>query len=77
MGMLMNAVAAVVLGGVALSGGVGGMTGPVLAACVLSLIPAIMLGLGMDPNTAETVRGMILIGVVLMGGWLQIRRSKP
>lgn len=76
LGMLLNAVAAVVLGGVALQGGVGGMVGPVLAAFVLSLIPAIMLGLGVDPNTAETVRGIILIVVVLVGGWLQMRRSR-
>ncbi len=75
LGMLLSAVAAVVLGGVALSGGVGGMLGPVLAAFILSLIPAIMLGLGVDPNTAETVRGFILIAVVMVGGWLQMRRN--
>lgn len=76
LGMLLNAVAAVVLGGVALSGGTGGLLGPVLAAFVLSLIPAIMLGLGVDPNIAETVRGVILIAVVMLGGWLQERRSR-
>ena len=76
LGMLLSAVAAVVLGGVLLSGGVGGMLGPVLAAFILSLIPAIMLGLGVDPNIAETVRGVILIVVVMVGGWLQLRRSK-
>lgn len=76
LGMLLSAVAAVVLGGVALQGGIGGMLGPVLAAFVLSLIPAIMLGLGVDPNTAETVRGVILIVVVLIGGRLQMRRSR-
>lgn len=74
--MLLSAVASVVLGGVALSGGVGGLLGPVLAAFVLSLIPAIMLGLGVDPNTAETVRGVILIAVVMVGGWVQLRRDR-
>ena len=48
----LNSVAAVVLGGVALSGGVGGLVGPVLAAMCLTLIPAIMLGLGWDPSYA-------------------------
>lgn len=76
LGMLLSAVAAVVLGGVLLSGGVGGLVGPVIAAFILSLIPAIMLGLGVDPNIAETVRGFILIIVVMVGGWLQLRRSK-
>lgn len=74
MGLLLSAVAAVVVGGVALQGGVGGMVGTVIAAFILSLIPAIMLGLGIDPNTSEIVRGVILISVVLIGSWLQTQR---
>lgn len=70
----LNSVAAAVLGGVALSGGVGGLAGPVLAALCLSLIPAIMLGLGWDPSNAETARGVIIILVVLVAGLLQSRR---
>ena len=57
-----------VLGGVALTGGVGGLVGPVLAAGCLALIPAIMLGLGWDPSNAETARGVIIILVVLVAG---------
>ena len=70
----LNSVAAAVLGGVALTGGVGGLTGPVLAALCLSLIPAIMLGLGWDPSNAETARGVVIILVVLVAGLLQSRR---
>ncbi len=70
----LNSVAAAVLGGVALAGGVGGLAGPVLAALCLSLIPAIMLGLGWDPSNAETARGVIIILVVLVAGLLQSRR---
>ena len=70
----LNSVAAAVLGGVALTGGVGGLAGPVLAALCLSLIPAIMLGLGWDPSNAETARGVIIILVVLVAGLLQSRR---
>ncbi len=69
----LNSVAAVVLGGVALTGGVGGLVGPVLAAACLALIPAIMLGLGWDPSNAETARGVIIILVVLVAGLLQTR----
>lgn len=72
---LLASVAAVVLGGVVLSGGLGGLVGPVLAAMVLSLIPPIMLGLGWDPNLAEVARGVILILVVMVGGLLQMKRS--
>ena len=70
----LNSVAATVLGGVALTGGIGGLTGPVLAALCLSLIPAIMLGLGWDPSNAEIARGVIIILVVLVAGLLQSRR---
>jgi ribose transport system permease protein len=70
----LNSVAAVVLGGVALTGGVGGLVGPVLAALCLTLIPAIMLGLGWDPSNAETARGVIIILVVAVAGLLQGRR---
>ena len=71
---LLGSVAAAVLGGVALSGGTGGLVGPVLAALVLGLIPAILLGLGWDPNFSEVARGAILILVVMLGGIIQLRR---
>lgn len=73
---LLNSVAAVVLGGVALAGGRGGLLGPILAAFVLTLIPPIMLGLGFDPNFAEVARGAIIIAVVLAGGLIQLRRGQ-
>ncbi len=70
----LSSVAAAVLGGVALTGGVGGLVGPVFAALCLTTIPAIMLGLGWDPSNAETARGVIIILVVLVAGLLQARR---
>lgn len=70
----LSSVAAVVLGGVALTGGIGGLLGPVLAAYCLTLIPPLMLGLGWDPNYAEVARGVILIAVVLVGGLIQSKR---
>jgi ribose transport system permease protein len=73
----LTSVAAVVLGGVALLGGSGTLLGPVLAALCLGLIPALMLGLGWDPNFAEVARGVIIIVVVMIGGLVQIpRRSR-
>jgi ribose transport system permease protein len=71
----LNSVAAAVLGGVALTGGIGGLVGPVFAALCLTMIPAIMLGLGWDPSNAETARGVIIILVVLVAGLLQARRK--
>jgi ribose transport system permease protein len=59
---------------VALTGGVGGLIGPVLAALCLTMIPQLMVGLGWDPSNAETARGVIIILVVLVAGLLQARR---
>lgn len=76
LGALLGSVAAVVLGGVALSGGRGRLLGPVLAAFVLTLIPAILLSMGINPNVAVLLEGLIIIGVVMLGGLLELRRRK-
>lgn len=77
----LNAVAAAVLGGVALTGGVGGMIGPMGAALALSLLSPILTNLQlsftwMDSNMAEIVKGLILIVVVLIGGWARARKQQ-
>jgi len=72
----LNSVAAAVLGGVALTGGAGGLAGPVIAALCLTLLNAIIVGLGWNPNNAEIARGVIIILVVLVAGVLQSRRRK-
>jgi ribose transport system permease protein len=76
MNATLNSVAAIVLGGVALSGGVGGMVGPVFAVWCLYLIPNIMLGLGVDPSYGEVVKGVVVVLVVLAGGLLRARRNR-
>lgn len=70
-------VAAIVLGGVALTGGVGGLVGPVIAVWCLYLIPNIMLGLGVDPSYGQVVGGVVVVVVVMVGGWLRLGRGKP
>ena len=72
----LSAVAAVVLGGVALTGGVGGLLGPVLAVWCLFLIPANLLNLGVDPSYGEVVRGVVIVLVVLGGSLLRRKWSK-
>ena len=76
MNATLNSVAAIVLGGVALSGGVGGLIGPVFAVWCLYLIPNIMLGLGVDPSYGEVVKGVVVVLVVLAGGLLRARRNR-
>jgi ribose transport system permease protein len=69
-------IAAVVLGGVSLAGGVGGVFGPVVAVVVLQLIRDDMTFMHVDPNLGLVAQGFILIGVLVVGSLIQMRRSR-
>ena len=69
-------VAAVVLGGVSLAGGRGGVFGPIVGVLILSLIRSDMTFLSLDTNLALVAQGIILIGVVMVGSLIQLRRSR-
>ena len=69
-------VAAVVLGGVALAGGRGGVFGPLVAVVILQLLRTDMTFLKLDTNLATVAQGLILIGVVMVGSFIQLRRSR-
>ncbi len=69
-------IAAVVLGGVSLAGGTGGVFGPIVAVVVLQLIRDDMTFLRVDPNYGLVAQGFILIGVLMVGSFIQMRRSR-
>jgi ribose transport system permease protein len=69
-------VAAIVLGGVSLAGGRGGIVGPIVGVMVLSLIRTDMTFLRLNTNLATVAQGVILIGVVMFGTLIQIRRER-
>jgi ribose transport system permease protein len=69
-------VAAVVLGGVSLAGGRGGVFGALVAVVLLQLVRTDMTFLNVNTNLAVVVQGVILIGVVMIGSLLQIRRMR-
>jgi ribose transport system permease protein len=68
-------VAAVVLGGVSLAGGRGGVLGPIIAVVVLSLLRTDMTFLNLNTNYATAAQGVILVGVVMLGSFIQLRRE--
>ena len=70
-------VAAVVLGGVSLAGGRGGLFGPIVGVVILQIIRTDMTFLNVDTNLAVVAQGAILIGVVMVGSLVQLRRSRP
>ena len=72
-------VSAIVLGGVSLAGGRGGVNGPIVASFVLTLVPADLLFLGVDPNYGQVVQGVLIVLVVMAGGLaplLRVRRLR-
>jgi ribose transport system permease protein len=73
---LMASVAAVVLGGVALTGGKGGIIGPILAVFILRLVRLDLTLMSVDPNVTTIVEGTIMVVVVMFGGILALRGRK-
>jgi len=69
-------IGAVVLGGVSLAGGVGGVFGPVVAVVVLQLIRDDMTFMHVDSNFGLVAQGFILIGVLMAGSLITMRRSR-
>ncbi len=70
---LMASVAAVVLGGVALTGGKGGLIGPILAVFILRLVRMDLTLMSVDPNVTTIIEGTIMVIVVMFGGLLAVR----
>jgi ribose transport system permease protein len=73
---LLASVAAVVLGGVSLSGGRGGLLGPILAVFVLRLVRMDLTLMSVDPNVTTIVEGTIMVIVVMLGGLLAMKGRK-
>ena len=72
----LSGLAAVVIGGVSLTGGRGGVVGPVIAAFVLTLIPADLIFLNIDPNFGQVIQGTLIVLVVMAGGLATIVRDR-
>ena len=66
----LSGLAALVIGGVSLTGGRGGIVGPVLAAFVLTLIPTDLIFLNIDPNYGQVIQGTLIVLVVMVGGFV-------
>jgi ribose transport system permease protein len=72
----LESVAAVVLGGVSLAGGRGGVFGPIVAVVILQLIQTDMTFLNLNSNLAVVAQGVILIGVLVLGSIIELRRER-
>ena len=72
----LQSVAAIVLGGVSLAGGRGGVVGPIIAVIILALVRTDLFFAGVDPNWSTAIQGAILIGVVMFGSLVAMRKVR-
>ena len=65
-GYELDVIAAVVIGGTSLSGGRGGVWGTLVGALLIAVINDGMILLGISPYSQQLVKGLIIIGAVLL-----------
>ena len=73
-GYEMTAIAACVLGGVSLSGGLGNMVGAAIGAVIMSSISRLLVFIGLPSDFNNTITGVMLILIVVVDALTQ-RRS--
>ncbi len=74
--LTLNSVAAVVLGGVALTGGIGSLVAVVPAALILFFFNPILSALGVNPNQAQVIQGVLIVFVMMVAGLIEWRRKR-
>lgn len=74
-GLEFDVIAAVVVGGTALSGGRGSMVGTLLGVLVITLIGNGLILLGINPFIQQVVRGLIIV-VAVLANIQAIKRAK-
>lgn len=62
----MDAIAAVIIGGTAMSGGKGTIWGTVIGAIILGIINNMLNMVGVSPYLQGTVKGLVIIGAVFI-----------
>lgn len=71
----LDAIAMAVIGGVSLSGGRGSIFGTVLGALIFSVIISGFTSVRLDAYYQEMVKGVIIVGAVILDQWRQRRQS--
>ena len=74
--LTLKSVAAIVLGGVALTGGIGSVIAVVPAGLILFFLNPILSAMGVDPNRAQVIQGVLIVLVMMVTGLLEWRRRR-
>lgn len=72
----LNSVAAIVIGGIALTGGVGSIVGAIAAAIIIIFLNPILVVIGIDQNSAQVIQGALIALVMMVGGLLELQRRR-
>ena len=73
-GFELDAIAAAVIGGTSLSGGVGRMTGTVIGAVILGILTSGFTFLNVDAHYQEIIKGGVIIAAVVTDQYRQRKR---
>lgn len=74
-GYEMNAIAACVLGGISLTGGLGSLLGASIGAVIMSSVSRILVFLGFSSDYNDTITGVLLIAIVVIDAVSQNRAA--
>lgn len=72
----LNSVAAIVLGGIALTGGAGSVLGVVATSVILIMFNPILTAVGVNANNAQVIQGVLIAGVMMIGGLITLYRER-
>lgn len=74
-GMELNVIAAVVIGGASLKGGSGTVLGAVLGLALLSVVTSSLILLDVSPYWQDVVKGLILLGAVTVDHLMNVKKG--
>jgi ribose transport system permease protein len=72
----LESVAAIVLGGIALTGGIGSVVGAVAAGIIVFFLDLLLVAVGLDSNSSQVVQGVLIVVVMMVAGLLEVRRRR-
>jgi ribose/xylose/arabinose/galactoside ABC-type transport system permease subunit len=75
-GFELSAIAAAVVGGASLLGGVGGVLGPIIGAFLIGTLAVGLTLKGVSTYAQQVVSGVILVGAVAFDRWRQVRERR-
>ena len=75
-GMEFDVIAAVIVGGTLLTGGLRRMIGTLLGVIVIAVLSNGLVLTGVDPDVQQVVRGLVILVAVLVNSWLARRGGR-